>query len=423
MGGPLQDVKVVDFTEIIAGPLAGRLLSDMGADVIKIEPPWGEPWRTQQRFTPTESRGFMEYNRGKRSLPLDLTKPEAQEIIGQLIQETDVVLVNFRPDVAVKLGVDYEKLSEINSRLVYCEVTAYGREGPDAHRPGYDMVLQAMSGLMACETKIENGVPQQIWASPLIDTTAGFCLAWCVCGALYSRERTGTGQKVETSLLGASLALLGTRFLQVESLDRATRVKALEDIHEKRSESAEYDDMLAASPASRRQRHHANIYYRVYLTLDLPISVGCLSDPLRRRLLEVLGLTDDAMEPGYNPNTPEAMEYARGLEAEAEKIFRRKSSAEWLETLEQRGIPAGPVRFVEELFDDPQIKANGLVTEVEHKEAGAVKMIGPLAKFRGTPMEAKTPSPALGQHSSEILKELGFSGEDIARWKEAGILV
>ena len=423
MGGPLQDVKVMDFTEIIAGPLAGRLLSDMGADVIKIEPPWGEPWRTQQRFTPTESRGFMEYNRGKRSLPLDLTKPEAQEIIGQLIRETDVVLVNFRPDVAVKLGVDYEKLSEINPRLVYCEVTAYGREGPDAHRPGYDMVLQAMSGLMACETKIENGVPQQIWASPLIDTTAGFCLAWCVCGALYSREHTGTGQKVETSLLGASLALLGTRFLQVESLDRDTRVKALEDIQEKRSESAEYDDMLAASPASRRQRHHANIYYRVYLTLDLPISVGCLSDPLRRRLLEVLGLTDDAMEPGYNPNTPEAMEYARGLEAEAEKIFRRKSSAEWLETLEQRGIPAGPVRFVEELFDDPQIKANGLVTEVEHKEAGAVKMIGPLAKFRGTPMEAKTPSPALGQHSSEILKELGFSGEDIARWKEAGILV
>jgi formyl-CoA transferase len=423
MGGPLQDVKVVDFTEIIAGPLAGRLLSDMGADVIKIEPPWGEPWRTQQRFTPTESRGFMEYNRGKRSLPLDLTKPEAQEIIGQLIRETDVVLVNFRPDVAVKLGVDYEKLSEINPRLVYCEVTAYGREGPDAHRPGYDMILQAMSGLMACETKIENGVPQQIWASPLIDTTAGFCLAWCVCGALYSRERTGTGQKVETSLLGASLALLGTRFLQVESLDRDTRVKALEDIQEKRSESAEYDDMLAASPASRRQRHHANIYYRVYLTLDLPISVGCLSDPLRRRLLEVLGLTDDAMEPGYNPNTPEAMEYARGLEAEAEKIFRRKSSAEWLETLERRGIPAGPVRFVEELFDDPQIKANGLVTEVEHKEEGAVKMIGPLAKFRGTPMEANTPSPALGQHSSEILKELGFSGEDIARWKEAGILV
>jgi formyl-CoA transferase len=423
MGGPLQDVKVVDFTEIIAGPLAGRLLSDMGADVIKIEPPWGEPWRTQQRFTPTESRGFMEYNRGKRSLPLDLTKPEAQEIIGQLIRETDVVLVNFRPDVAVKLGVDYEKLSEINPRLVYCEVTAYGREGPDAHRPGYDMILQAMSGLMACETKIENGVPQQIWASPLIDTTAGFCLAWCVCGALYSRERTGTGQKVETSLLGASLALLGTRFLQVESLDRDTRVKALEDIQEKRSESAEYDDMLAASPASRRQRHHANIYYRVYLTLDLPISVGCLSDPLRRRLLEVLGLTDDAMEPGYNPNTPEAMEYARGLEAEAEKIFRRKSSAEWLETLERRGIPAGPVRFVEELFDDPQIKANGLVTEVEHKEEGAVKMIGPLAKFRGTPMEANTPSPALGQHSSEILKDLGFSGEDIARWKEAGILV
>ena len=284
------------------------------------------------------------------------------------------------------------------------------------------MILQAMSGLMACETKIENGVPQQIWASPLIDTAAGFCLAWCVCGALYSRERTGKGQKVETSLLGASLALLGTRFLQVESLDRETRVKALQDIQEKRAASANYDDMLAASPSSRRQRHHANIYYRVYLTRDLPISVGCLSDPLRRRLLDVLGLTDDALEPGWDPNKPESIEYSRNLEAEAEKLFRRKPSAEWLETLERRGIPAGPVRFVEELFEDPQIKANGLVTEVLHKEAGPVKMIGPIARFLGTPLAANTPSPALGEHTSEILEGLGFAAEDIARWKEAGIL-
>lgn len=423
MGGPLQDVKVVDFTEIIAGPLAGRLLADMGADVIKIEPPWGEPWRTQQRFTPTESRGFMEYNRGKRSLPLDLTRPEAQEIVRRLIPETDVVLVNFRPDVAAKLGVDYDTLKGINPRLVYCEITAYGREGPDSHRPGYDMILQAMSGLMACETKIENGVPQQIWASPLIDTTTGFCLAWCVCGALYARERTGKGQKVETSLLGSSLALLGTRFLQVEYLDKDTRIRALDDIQEKRSQSAPYDEMLAASPSSRRQRHHANIYYRVYLTSDLPISVGCLSDPLRRRLLDVLGLTDQALEPGWDANKPESIEYSRNLEAEAEKLFRQKPSEEWLTVLEERGIPAGPVRFVEELFEDPQIKANGLVTEVQHKEAGAVKMIGAVAKFGETPMDASTPSPALGQHSSEILAGLGFPSEDIKRWKEAGILV
>ena len=135
MGGPLEDIKVVDFTEVIAGPLAGRLLAEMGADVIKIEPPWGDPWRLTQSFTPTESRSFITCNRGKRSLPLDLTKSQAQDIVRRLVPEMDVVLVNYRPDVAAKLGVDYETLSKLNPRLIYCELTAYGRRGPDAHRP------------------------------------------------------------------------------------------------------------------------------------------------------------------------------------------------------------------------------------------------------------------------------------------------
>ncbi len=157
MPGPLDGVKVVDFTEIIAGPLAGRLLADLGADVIKVEPPWGEPWRLTQRFTPTESRTFMTYNRGKRSLPLNLTKDGAAEIIKRLIPEMDIALVNFRPDVAAKLGVDYETLSAINSRLIYCELTAYGREGPDADRPGYDMIVQGMTGMVSSETTAAHG--------------------------------------------------------------------------------------------------------------------------------------------------------------------------------------------------------------------------------------------------------------------------
>ena len=191
MPGPLDGVKVVDFTEIIAGPLAGRLLADLGADVIKVEPPWGEPWRLTQRFTDTESRTFMTYNRGKRSLPLDLTKNGAAEILKRLIPKMDIALVNFRPDVAAKLGVDYETLSDINPRLIYCELTAYGREGPDADRPGYDMIVQAMTGMVASETKTLDGVPSWVWSSPLIDTSAGICMAWSVCAALYARERTG----------------------------------------------------------------------------------------------------------------------------------------------------------------------------------------------------------------------------------------
>ena len=173
MPGPLDGVKVIDFTEIIAGPLAGRLLADLGSDVIKVEPPWGEPWRLTQRFTTTESRTFMTYNRGKRSLPINLTKDDSAEILKKLIPKMDIALVNFRPDVAAKLGVDYETLSELNPRLIYCELTAYGREGPDAERPGYDMIVQGMTGMVSSETKTLDGVPSWVWSSPLIDTSAG----------------------------------------------------------------------------------------------------------------------------------------------------------------------------------------------------------------------------------------------------------
>ena len=422
MIGPLHGVKVVDFTQIIAGPLSGRLLADMGAEVIKLEPPWGEPWRFQQKFLPSESRNFIVYNRGKRSLPLDLSKPEAREVIRRLIRSTDVTLMNFRPDVAAKLGIDYDTFSEINPRLVYCEITAYGREGPDSDRPGYDMILQAMSGLMASEAKIQDGVPQQIFASALIDTTSGVNLAGCVCAALYAREKTGVGQRVETSLLGSSLTLLGSRFLNVDSYDLETRNKALADIATKRAESAPYADQLEASPGSRRQRHHANVYYRIYMTQDGPIGVGCLSDPLRKRLLVTLGLEDIAFEPGYDPNTPESIAYADNLTKQAEALFREKSSVEWFQILENNGIPTGPVRFVEELFDDPQIKANGLVSQSEHRDAGTVTMMGPPGKFMGTPTEAARPSPALGEHTEEILLELGFSREDYDSWKSSGII-
>ena len=422
MPGPLHGVKVVDFTEIIAGPMGGRLLADMGAEVIKIEPPWGEPWRFSQNFSPTESRGFMAFNRGKLSLPLNLTKPEAREIIHRLVEQADVSLMNYRPDVATKLGVDYETLSALNPRLIYCDITAFGRQGPDSHRPGYDMILQAMSGLMATETKVADGVPQQIWSSPLIDITTGFSLAWCVCGALYSRERTGRGQKVETSLLASSMALLSSRLSTVEKLDQAGRKRSLEQIAAKRAEGAPYQELLDASPASRRSSHHGNIYYRVFQTKDGLIGVGCLSDPLRRRLVDTLGMTDSRLDTGYHTDTPEAQAIGADLEKKAEVLFREKTADEWLTLLEERGIPAGPVRYVEELFDDPQIRANELLTEVEHQEAGTVTTIGTMAKFSDTPFEVDSASPALGQHSDGILLGLGYSKDEIKSWREAGIV-
>jgi crotonobetainyl-CoA:carnitine CoA-transferase CaiB-like acyl-CoA transferase len=419
MPGPLEGVKVVEFSEIIAGPLAGMLLSDMGADVIKVEPPWGDPWRYSQAFSPTEGRPFLAYNRGKRSLPLDLTTPEAQDILRRLIPQTDVVLANYRPDVAVRLGVDYAYLAALNPRLIYCENTAFGRQGPGAHRPSYDLIIQAMSGLMAAEGKVEHGSPQHIWATPLVDTTAGFCLAWCVCAALYHRERTGQGQKIETTLLGTALALMGMRFVKVDSLDREAHAQTLESLSALRDAGVSYADLLESYQAEHPQAP-GNIYYRAYQTSDGAIGIGCLSDPLRHRLLDLLGLQDIRFDADYDPQSSEAIAFGQKLMAQAEESVQKKTTAEWLDLLEQQGIPAGPVRFVEELFDDPQVRANGLVAELEHRDAGKVSMVGPLAQFSETPLRA-IPPPALGQHTTEILQELGYSPDEIRRWQEVGI--
>ena len=420
MAGPLQGVKVVEFTEIIAGPLAGMLLADMGAEVTKVEPPWGDPWRFTQSFSATESRNFLAYNRGKRSLTLDLTSSDASLILSRLIPQADVVLVNYRPDVAVKLGVDYESLSALNPRLIYCENTAFGRSGPDAERPGYDIIIQAMSGLMAAEGKMLEGAPQHIWSSPLVDTAAGLCQAWCVCGALYSRERTGRGQMIETTLLGTALMLLGSRVVQVESLDRESRNDTVEALSAMREAGIPFREMLEI-----HQEDHpptsGTMYYRTYQTSNGAIAVGCLSDPLRRRLLDALNLRDIRFEADYDPQSPAALAFNAELIRKAEEIFGEKSNEQWLELLGNRGIPAGPVRFVEELFDDPQVASNHLVVDLEHRDAGKIKMPGLLASFSDTPLEAAAP-PALGQHSEAVLGGLGFTALQIEAWREGGLI-
>jgi formyl-CoA transferase len=247
-------------------------------------------------------------------------------------------------------------------------------------------------------------------------------MAWSVCASLYARERTGVGQKIETSLLASALSLMGARFLHVESLDRETREKTLKELADQRAKGATYEEMVAASPGSRRREHHGNLYYRVYYTKDSPIGIGCLSDPLRRRLLETLGLTDDGLEPGWDPTKPESRAYSQALERRAEELIAERPSAEWLQIFEERAIPAGPVRFIEEMFEDPQVVANGLVTEVEHVQEGKVKMIGPMAHFRGTVPTPPAASPALGQHVGEILDGLGFTKAEADAWRDDGVI-
>ncbi len=420
MPGPLEGVRVLEFTEIIAGPFGGMLLADMGADVIKVEPPWGEPWRLYQQFIPGESRTYISLNRGKRSLPLDLTRPEALEVVYRLVPLMDVVVINSRPDVPYKLGIDYETLSARNPRLIYCENTAFGRKGPYSHRPGYDIVAQAITGLLASEGKVLNGVPQVIQSTAIADFATALSIAWGVCAALYYRERTGKGQKVETTLLGSALAVQTTRFLQVAMVDDEPRAAFLESLSHLRASGATFEETLELY-RELTARPPGNIYYRTYQARDGVLAVGCLSDPLRKRLAAVLGLEDIRFQPGYDPKSEEARVFGEELVKKAEAIFLEKTVDQWLQVLDRAGVPAGPVRFTEELMADEQVLANDLVVELEHSRAGRLKMVGPFVKMSETPLKAVRPSPALGEHTDEVLSELGYSAEEIRRLKELGV--
>ena len=417
MPGPLEGIRVLEFTEIIAAPFGGMLLADMGADIIKVEPPWGEPWRFSQEFIPGESRTFISLNRGKRSLPLDLTKPEALEIIYKLVPDTDVVIINYRPDVPIKLGIDYKTLSAQNPRIIYCDNTAFGRQGPDSQRPGYDIIIQAMSGIMTAGDRIKDGVPQQVGAVAIADFATGLAIAWGVCAALYVRERTGRGQLVEATLLASALGVQVQRFTNIKMVDDEAKTQFLEDLVSFRAGGVSYDD-IQEHYQERRAWQRGNIYYRSYKTKDDVIVVGCLSDRLRKRLAAALDLRDIRFEPGYDRNSSEAETFGAELVKKAEALFREKTTEEWLAILDEAGVPAGPVKFIEELMEDEQVLANDLVVDLEHATAGPLKTVGPMLKMDQTPLKVRSASPALGQHTDEILTALGYSPKEIQGLKD-----
>jgi len=413
-------VRILEFTEIIAGPYGGMLLSDMGADVIKVEPPWGEPWRFAQEFVPNESRNFISLNRGKRSLPLDLTKPEGLEIVYKLIPDMDVVIINARPDVPHKLGIDYETLSARNPRLIYCDNTAFGRKGPHSYRPGYDLIVQAMTGLMASEGKVLDGVPQQIQSTAIADYATGITIAWAICAALYHRERTGKGQMVETTLLASALGVQTGRFIQVAAVDDERRKDFLELLGRMRANGTPFDE-IHRQYREKLSPRVGNIYYRTYQAGDGVLAIACLSDRLRKRAADLLELDDIRFQPGYDPMSEEARIFGEKLVAEAEAVLLTKTVEEWLKLFDDVGVPAGPVRFVEELIDDEQVIANDLVVELEHSVAGPLKMVGPMLTMSDSPLEVKLASPALGEHTDDILTSLGLGEAEIQSLRDAGV--
>ena len=303
--GPLVGIRVLEFTQIIAGPFGCQNLADMGADVIKVEPAEGEPWRQFSQFIPGESKWFQTLNRGKRSLVLALQEPEAREIVYRLVPQVDVVVINYRPDVAGRLGIDYDTLKALRPDLIYVDNTAFGRRGPWAARPGYDIVAQGVSGLMVGEGKFNQatGAPEAISSSAMADYGTGLVIAWAVCAALFHRERTGEGQLVETSLLQTALAFQNSLVFDLPAADAANHAR-MDRVHQLQAAGASYPELLAAhSPlASLRE---VNIYYRPYQTSDGAVVIGALSPSLWAKVraaldTDFLGIAD----PAFNPLDP-----------------------------------------------------------------------------------------------------------------------
>jgi crotonobetainyl-CoA:carnitine CoA-transferase CaiB-like acyl-CoA transferase len=420
--GPLTGIRVLEFTQIIAGPFGCQNLADMGAEVIKVEPPGGEPWRLFSQFMPGESKTFQSLNRGKKSLVLSMQEPDAQEIVHRMIPNIDVVVINYRPDVPAKLGIDYETLSKIRPNLIYVDNTAWGRRGPWALRPGYDIVAQAVSGLMIGEGKVDPaGAPQSITSTAIADYGTGVAIAWSVCAALFHRERTGEGQMIETTLLNTALAFQGTAAMDLPAAD-ALKYGKMDRVHSLQQQNAPYADLIAAYQAAQLGRV-GNIYYRCYATKDGAVAVGALSPTLWAKVRAAVGTDFLGMaDPGYNMADPVYAEMARKRVAEVEATFVTKTSDEWLAILEAHGVPSGPLNFVEDMLTDPQVVANDIPVTVEHELSGPQTQVGPMVRMSKTPLEVQGPSPVLGKHTDEIVAALGYSAEQRAALRARNVI-
>lgn len=420
MPGPLDGIKIIEFTQIIAAPFGGMLLADMGAEIIKVEPLEGEPWRLHTEFIPKESKTFMGLNRGKKSLPLDLQSPEGIEIARKLVADADVVIINARPDVPKNLGIDYETLSQVNPKIIYCDNTAFGRKGPHGYRPGYDLIVQAMSGLLAADNKVVDGVPQQVTATAVADYTTGVAIAWGVSAALFSREKTGKGQKIDTTLLSTSLLIQGG-FMEVEDHGKEEKDELVETLGAFREAGLPYTSLLEQQQVYSPFNTAFRIYYTTYQTSNDVIAIACLSNRLRKKAADAIGVVDPRFSDNFDPDNPDSVTAIESLSEQIKSILLTKTCEEWLATFDTAGVPAGPVRFIQELTNDEQVIANDMVVEVNHSTAGKVRMAGPMIQMSETPLEVKSASPALGEHTDQIMLELGYSEEEITDLRSRNI--
>jgi formyl-CoA transferase len=390
----LEGIRVIDFTQAMAAPFGTMNLADMGADVIKIEPPvTGEPTRELSSIAQNgHSATFMTMNRDKRGLTVDLKRPEGVEIVKRLVKTADVFVQNYRPGVAERLGLGYEDLRAVNPRLIYCSVSGFGGTGPYALRGGYDLIAQGMSGVISVTG--EEGAPAKSGV-PLSDLCAGLFAAYGILCALEFRQRTGEGQLVDTSLLEAAMALTVW-------------------------EATEYW-VTGKAPKPLGSAHRLTAPYQALRAADGYFTVGANNDKLYEALCRAIARADLLEDPRFKGRGAR-MENRAALIESIEKTTIGETRAHWLDRLDREGVPAGPINSYAEALTDPHALARRMIVDLTHPGAGAIKALGIPVKLSETPGAVDRAAPLLGEHTSEILTELGFTNAEQRALGEQGII-
>jgi crotonobetainyl-CoA:carnitine CoA-transferase CaiB-like acyl-CoA transferase len=394
--GPLQGLKVIDLSHIMAGPACSMLLADMGADVIKVEriPDGDDARRMVPPTVADESAAFLIMNRNKRGIALDLRSEAGRNVLSRLLKNADVLIENFRRGTMEHMGFAYDAVHALNPRLIYCSISGFGRTGPYADRGGFDLVAQGMSGLMSITGEGPGHPPVKVGA-PVTDITAGILACVGILAALHSRESSGQGQMVDTSLFEAGI---------IQTYWHSAMCFA-----------------TGQAPGPMGSAHPLNAPYQAFPASDGWITVGAANQGNWLRLLEALGTPDLRHDPRFSTNA-DRMRNLAALTAALTPLFKRRSSAEWLRRLEEAGVPAGPVLEVGQMHADPQALAREMIVETEHPTAGRVKAIGLPIKFSDTPGGVRRAAPVFGQDTREILRDLGFSDTEIDQLAAQGVI-
>jgi len=411
--GVLAGVKVVEFSQNAAVPQCARLLAGMGADVVKVEPVAGDAMRYQAPLSTTESRAYATINPGKRAICVDLANDGAAAVVDRLLGWADISLVGLKLTDGERFGLDWEHAQTVNPRLVHLVFTAFGPAGPDAEQGGYDVLVQAMSGLGWTMNRSANGVPMPSRPA-FIDFASGSTAAAAVIAALRHRDLTGEGQRVDASLLGSAVAL-GTPMLSAFERDVEARQQLLDDVGLLREAGADFDEQRAVYESRATIGAMAfRLYFRPYLTADGLISVAGMSPGLYVKFHEVTGL--EAIPPTSDPNSAEG----QMLITAAEELFKSTTTAEWMAALRAVGYPCTRYNMSAEALNDPQVRANDYAIDLEHPDVGAYTTVGMPFSFSETPTVIAGPSPGLAEHTVEVLAELGFDAAEIIGLADGG---